>query len=175
MDIVEAAQIRALLSVIQQDTEYHVRRIQRWYSKTFATPLHEVEDLPLEDVLLVYFEEAFESMPEKKRVTLAIELTQTPEEKVAAEKAQKEAEEAASDEAFLKEIQEKASKEESNQAALQAKEFELAAKMMRELGELDGLAGTNPPPLPDIEMTFDNDNLLGGEEDSIPAPPPRKR
>jgi hypothetical protein len=44
------------------DPEYYLRRIFRWYSKTFATPLHEVEELPLSDVLQHYWEEHYEDM-----------------------------------------------------------------------------------------------------------------
>ena len=40
------------------------RHCARWYSKTFSTPLHMVDDLPRLDVLQAYFEEHYEVMEE---------------------------------------------------------------------------------------------------------------
>jgi hypothetical protein len=48
------------------DPDYPVRRIFRWYSKAFHTPLHLVEELPLYDVLLAYWEEQFEALNERE-------------------------------------------------------------------------------------------------------------
>lgn len=70
LDFGEAVQVAALQAVLRNkqskpnsvDSEYSLRRVFRWYSKTFFTPLHEVEDLPLSDVLQSYWEERFEDM-----------------------------------------------------------------------------------------------------------------
>ena len=37
--------------------EFSFRKLFRWYSKTFATPLHMVEKLPLYDILQAYYED----------------------------------------------------------------------------------------------------------------------
>lgn len=47
------------------DSDYELRQIFRWYSKTFSTPLHQVVELPLEDVLRAWYEEEFEGMKEE--------------------------------------------------------------------------------------------------------------
>lgn len=44
------------------DADYNRRKIFRWYSSRFATPLHVVETLPLLDVLRSYWEDRYESL-----------------------------------------------------------------------------------------------------------------
>lgn len=48
----------------EPDPEYFLRRVFRAYSKKFFTPLHEVEELPLDDVLQHFWEEHFEEVGE---------------------------------------------------------------------------------------------------------------
>jgi hypothetical protein len=80
MDIVEAVKINALNSVINPDSEYQLRTMFRWYSKTFFTPLHMVPDLPLVDVLTAYFESNFEGMKEEELAEEKLKNSMTPEE-----------------------------------------------------------------------------------------------
>lgn len=47
------------------DPLYVYRKIFRWYSKNFYTPLHLVQELPLEDVLRAWYEQTFEDMEDK--------------------------------------------------------------------------------------------------------------
>ena len=57
--------IRALADVLNgKDSNYLLRRLFRWYSKTFHTALAEVSELPLEDILRVYWEEIYENLEE---------------------------------------------------------------------------------------------------------------
>ncbi len=169
MDSVEAIRIRALLDVIEsQDFLYHYRRVCRWYSKTFFTPLHEVEELPMDYVLQQFFETQFEDMKAPERKKLAIELTETEKEKKKRIKEEKRK----SDEAFLKKIAKKAKQDEVEALEKLQKEAASAAKKIAELSEKEML-GPTKPPLPDISMAFENGNL-SEEEESIPLPP-RKR
>jgi hypothetical protein len=69
---------------------YWLRHIFRWYSKTFSTPLHVVESLPLDHVLTAYYEERYESMNEQELEEAKALLLETPEERK-----QREADEAA--------------------------------------------------------------------------------
>lgn len=46
--------------------DYFIRKVFRWYSKTFSTPLHQVYDLPLFDVLQAYYEESYANLAEEK-------------------------------------------------------------------------------------------------------------
>lgn len=64
IDWVESIKILALKEIISkhQSSEFDLRSIARWYSKTFATPLHLVYTLPTYDVLQAYFEETYEEL-----------------------------------------------------------------------------------------------------------------
>lgn len=54
--------ILALNSVENPDWESSYRRICRWYSKEFSTPLKQVEDMSEFHVLLTYFEDKYQEM-----------------------------------------------------------------------------------------------------------------
>lgn len=64
MENVRCLQLIALKNVLVEppDEDFRWRQICRWYSKTFATPLHEVENLPKIDVLQHYIEEQYENL-----------------------------------------------------------------------------------------------------------------
>jgi hypothetical protein len=56
----------ALANVADPDSDYIYRKICRWYSKTFYTPLHTVlNELTFSHVLQAYFEEGFEKMEDE--------------------------------------------------------------------------------------------------------------
>jgi hypothetical protein len=59
---IDATKTKALKAIVKPDMAASLRRIFRWYSKTFSTPLHIVDDLPLEDILQAYFEDMYENM-----------------------------------------------------------------------------------------------------------------
>ena len=66
MDAYRAIKLIALRDVLKERTpESMWRKICRFYSKTFHTPLHLVETLPKLDVAQAYFEEAYDNMEEK--------------------------------------------------------------------------------------------------------------
>lgn len=67
MDLFESIQQQAMLAVVSPDDDAWLRHALRYYSKTFATPLHLVEQLPIEDVLRAFFEDVFEQMDEEAR------------------------------------------------------------------------------------------------------------
>jgi hypothetical protein len=93
MNHYDSLQLLAVRAVMKPDGEYRLRKIFRWYSTTFHTPLHLVDDLPLEDVLTAYYEQTCEEMNDEDREILLKELLETEEEKRAKQKA-KDAEEA---------------------------------------------------------------------------------
>lgn len=62
MNKYEALRLVALQGAYKPDAESNVRYVMRWYSKTFHTPLHEVYDLPLEDVWLAFYEERYQAL-----------------------------------------------------------------------------------------------------------------
>lgn len=81
MDLYEAIQQQAMLAVVHPDDDAWLRHAFRYYSKTFATPLHLVQQLPTEDVLRAFFEDVFEQMDEEAREERIEWLLMTPEER----------------------------------------------------------------------------------------------
>lgn len=95
MHYYEAIKAKALRSVLKPDTDYYLRRVYRWYSKTFHTPLETAFDLPVEFVLREYFEEYFENLEEEELDFQLEEVTETDEQRkqrLSAEDADKKAE-----------------------------------------------------------------------------------
>jgi hypothetical protein len=180
MDLIDAIRTQAMLDVMEGDFLYHYRRICRWFSSKFATPLSEVEELPIEYVLQHFFEEQFESMSKSERRKIALEMTENETEKKARLKKEKDK----TDDAFLKKIAKQAKKD-ATEKATKKKLADEAAKahveMManNEMARLVPPKGTPPPPpvdLPDFGMRFDESgNLLEDGQESVPLPPPRKR
>ena len=46
--------------------DFFLRKVFRWYSKTFSTPLHQVYDLPLFDIMQAWYEELYINLAEEK-------------------------------------------------------------------------------------------------------------
>jgi hypothetical protein len=59
-----ALQILALEAVLSEEYEALYRRICRWYSREFSTPLVEVEKMLEETVLRTYFEDVYSTLKE---------------------------------------------------------------------------------------------------------------
>lgn len=76
MDRYEALRLIALGGAYKPDSESNVRYVMRWYSKTFHTPLHEVYELPLDDVWLAFYEERYQAL---EREDLEAEVAKTLE------------------------------------------------------------------------------------------------
>ncbi len=47
------------------DPNYFFRKIFRWYSKEFSTPLHLVEELPVQDIMQAWYEQTFEDLEDQ--------------------------------------------------------------------------------------------------------------
>jgi len=77
----KAIEIQALLAVLRDDPGYGLRKTLRWYSKTFSTPLADVEEMPLEDVFQAYYEEKLGEMDEDALEGVRKELLESPEDK----------------------------------------------------------------------------------------------
>lgn len=168
MDPVESIQIQALLDVMEGDFLYHYRRICRWFSTTFHTPLAEVDSLPMEYVLQNFFENRFEDMSEAERKKLALQMTENEAEK----KKRLAKEKAGTDDAFAKRIAKKARKEEAEAAAKKKLADEAARARVAAMANKE-MAGI--PDLPGFSMAFDTGgNLLSSDSEESFAPPPRK-
>lgn len=90
---VNAVRTKALIAVTKPDVAASMRRIFRWYSREFSTPLHTVDTLPLEDILQAYYEDRYESMEEPLLEQEMAEMSLTPAERAKVEAAQTEADE----------------------------------------------------------------------------------
>ena len=95
MNHYDALKLLALRAVMKPDGEAHYKSICRWYSKTFHTPLHTVDELPEEDVLTAYFEDRYEDMEEAEREDALRGLLESEEDRRARQRA-KDAEDAES-------------------------------------------------------------------------------
>lgn len=99
MNKFDALNLIALKGALKPDGESNLRYVMRWYSKTFFTPLHDVPDLPIEDVWLAFFEERYHGMKREdleEQVALALE---TPEERNSRVRAEEDAK--AQEDAFV--------------------------------------------------------------------------
>jgi hypothetical protein len=105
MDYYKALRTVALQEVLSDtpSQSYSLRRIFRWYSQKFCTPLHVVNTLPIHDVLVSYFESHYEEFGEDKIQEELRELTMTPAQLLDAEMAK--AAEALSELEFSKSIE----------------------------------------------------------------------
>lgn len=194
-----------MLAVVEPDDDAWLRRVFRFYSRTFSTPLHEVERLPLEDVLRAFYEEVFDQMDEEAREERIEWLLMTPEERAEDHDADKTLgerddkffsnlnAEVASGEMIKRPKEQKreviATDAEPSSPGMQA----LAKKLARTKARTAKLAGVQlpgpklkpvpetPPDtlggLPEIKMSFgDGSNLKGGAWDDLdPLAPPRKK
>lgn len=85
LGLLDSIQVLALKALDDPDWNAFYREVSRWYSRTFATPLHEVSSLPVVEVLTHYYETIFDDYSEDERKALLLELIETPEEKLARE------------------------------------------------------------------------------------------
>lgn len=81
MNKYEAIRILAFKSVSDPDEAAIIRRILRWYSETFATPLMKVYDIPIDFVLQHYFEHMYERIEGPEAEKELEDLLLTPEER----------------------------------------------------------------------------------------------
>ena len=87
LDWPKSIQILALKEVIskEQSPEFGLRSIARWYSKTFATPLHLVYTLPTFDILQAHYEDTYDELSKTEEGELELkriagELSKSEEE-----------------------------------------------------------------------------------------------
>jgi primosomal protein N' len=183
MDDLQALKILALRAVLdpKSDPDYSLRHVFRWFSKTFHTPLAQVEEMPLEDILRHYYEDDYEekTSDEKSMMLLEVEIkkmAETDEEKMLRER--KEGFTKTSDDEFHKLIEEREkkralSKKEPNQPDLTPRPVNKPNKLPE--------ASFRAPELPKEETVkiihmdqADFEKLL--DEDPVKQPPkaPRK-
>jgi len=202
MDLIESIQNQAMDAVVNPDDEAWMRRVFRFYSKRFATPLHLVPQLPLEDVLQAFFEEVFDDMDEEAREDRIEWLLMSPEDRAKRRDTDEKVLGEMDDQFFDKLNEEvssgetikrptgKRSLEATDTQALPAGSEKLAKLIHRTKIRAAKVAGaqipvakpkTVEPPmlgdLPEIKMRFGNEGNLGGDawSELDPLAPPKRQ
>lgn len=180
MDLFSALQILALRDVlafrrnseVKEDAEYPLRRIFRWYSKTFHTPLHLVDDLPVEDVVRAYWESHYEDQDDDQLEIARVDLMKTDEERAAEALAADENE--AEDTELIEAIRAVQAATGAATDAIEKVKLEKKAPLLpldpAVLRDVEMIPATSlgAAPLPEISMTFAaDDEDLGLEEDTF--------
>lgn len=68
---------------MEPDHDDLLRDIFEWYSREFHTPLHTVQTLPLDEVMVSYYRHVYRQLEPEDRHNHAIWLLETPEERAA--------------------------------------------------------------------------------------------
>lgn len=95
-ELIEAVRLLALRNALRPSYDYFLRRIFRRYSERYKTPLHHVQNLPLDYVLQNFYEGYYESLSEEDLHEAAEDLVEDKEQK-----AREEAEAKAADDKFM--------------------------------------------------------------------------
>lgn len=184
MNTAHAIRLAALRAVLNQrqkepkaDSGYFQRHVMRWYSKKFFTPLDQVEQLPIEDILQAFYEERYEEMNDDELEAERVEALKTEEEKTREARLKdledyeayetmkwaKEEEEAA----IKKRAARKKAQQEQNGLRIQtpAVQTGLSAGLSKET-ELVPLSALKAAP-PEISMSFVSEEELDLDADSL--------
>lgn len=149
MALADDLQVIAFAAVAEGDSEYRLRYLHRWYSKTFHTPLHVVPSIPLTAILTAFWEEKYEAMEEDDLEAERLRLIETPEERRA--RLVVEDQEKANADSFFERIKAEIPKK-VEQVAVQEP---IAVKTRERLPELPSADDTKGVPLPDrISIQF---------------------
>jgi hypothetical protein len=85
IDHITALRILALHEVVKANkgnpsADYVMRKIFMWYSEKFHTPLHQVDDLPVDDVMRAYYEYSYANASDEGMEKELWRLTRTEQE-----------------------------------------------------------------------------------------------
>lgn len=175
MDRYHALRLKALLAVMRPERDYFLRKIHRWYSKTFHTPIAEVEEIPIDVILEALYEEKYEAMTSQELDEERQEMLVTEEQR-RQEMMDAEVEEAeAFDFAALIALEEMAKKKKAPQTAKPADPGQLASPGPKEgpisprpRQEKESVLPT-PKLLPAISMKFVDESEFDDELDGFGA------
>lgn len=162
-DLMRQIRLEALANVLVKgfaDRDYMLRKANRWYSKTFHTPLADVEKLPVYLILRAYTEEQFEAMSEENLELARAELCMTDAEREEARL--KEALDEVDDERFFKEVE---AEEQARIAAMNRRAAGLPVEPVKR-GPMG--ATTQAPQRPSIDAGYAREVSLDGLSDHVP-------
>lgn len=150
MDISRMIQLISMNNVLNQPPDYRLRLLQRWFSKTYYTPLYMVSDMSIEDLLMHYFESTYQDHTEEERQEIIEELLESDEAR--AERLQREEQLVTktnkSDDDLIESLKKQSTikKEEPKEVKIEKTETVNLNKKTEEI-----------PELQPIEMKFDED------------------
>jgi hypothetical protein len=174
-DEIDAIRIRALRAVWKPDHDSALRRIFRWYSEKFHTPLHRVQDLPMEEVLMHWYEVHYEQLEPDERHNLAIHLLETPEER-----RRRESEDKKSEDEFVRLTEQLASRQKADRK-LQDRVAEVKSALDKFKQSVDKplkpaeLPKSKPAPVEEEVSVSFTDEKFDLDEDGFAAPPPKRQ
>lgn len=171
MSWIDDIRASSMHAVVSGETGYTLRTIFRWYSKTFATPLHVVDTLPMEDVIRAYWEVQYEDMSDDERAVEIARLIE-PEEKLLKRRLEEDAEEA-----DLFEYGKQAEADDKVKVVPPPPTpIDQIAGVTKHLGELtEKIKSITPEIQPDITMKFiESDEEFEELLDKGFGPPPKK-
>ncbi len=151
MDVAGDVRILALHAAMSDSGEFRLRAIYRWYSKTFATPLHLVDTLPITSILQAYFEDRYEDLNEEELEAERARLTETSAQRK--ERIKEEEMEAASEAAFMAMAQLEAKKLEDVKLPEQTVVGNMEPKQSGKVPDLGPSINTQQLP-PDVKISF---------------------
>ena len=157
MDLVEATQAQAALAVESQSNDYLLRRIFRWYSVTFHTPLAEIDELPIDYVLQQFFEYTYENMEKTKFDRIIKTLIDDKSDEVSDDEFVKEISQNAQKNAKIKKAKTKKAKK--VQKELEGYDFLSAADVLKQVNAAARSIRRASAPIekfPEIDMKFDS-------------------
>lgn len=176
-----ALRILALKEALSEEPsyDYFIRKVFRWYSKTFSTPLHQVYELPLFDVMQAYYEDIYANLADEKDTPEFHEqLSNLSKSEVELEKDKLEKDRTEAEDYMFAKSAENDNKKSAEKAALQKKKIaedkirrdrevakEVDAILSKDaLGNYMEASKTNKKPakeLPEINMTFTGLDEIG--------------
>lgn len=185
MDLYHALQCQAMQAVLKPDRDAWLRHVQRWYSHKFHTPLPSVADLPMEEVILAYYESSFEDMEDEEREEHLQKLMETDAEREAREALDVKGEQAGDElfEALNRQVQEDVEKgkvpakyEPKRKGGIRDRLARLqkrgALQQMQEDSKSAPGGQAAPAEQTERRMTFDDEGNLSSD---IQAPRPQKK
>lgn len=170
MSIAEEVRILALHGVLTDTDDYRYRYVQRWYSKTFHTPLRLVQDIPISEILLHFWECKYEGMDTEDLEEERVLVTEAPEVRKA--RIHREQEEKLANETFIRELEELSKKNPKKIEDMNLTEPEaVRTKMSLPEPEIGSKKIEIVPP--DVKISFNQgffDELMESDTSGVPGP-----
>lgn len=158
MNLYKALRLVALRDVLLEPADYHLRYIQRWYSRTFHVPLPQVADLDLEHVLQAFYESRYEDMDEEEREKERKQLIESDEARQ--KRMLEEDRGSADDDLWAQQYEEEIRAAQAEEDAKLTAQKKVEVPIVRELPEAHLVSPEATPKVapPNISLSFVNDD-----------------